>query len=88
MSSLPLSRTHLPLRSRAFYRRVLAELTKAEVPFLVGGAYAFGYYTGIVRHTKEEHHDLDLGTVRWYLVVHNIQSASYTLQGGSAAQFD
>ena len=27
-----------------------------EVPFLVGGAYAFAHYTGIVRHTK----DLDL----------------------------
>src|SRR5437870_12666003 len=56
MSSLPLSRTHLPLRSRAFYRRVLTELTKAKVPFLVGGAFALEYYTGIWRFTK----DLDI----------------------------
>jgi hypothetical protein len=46
------------------------------------------YARGVIRHTGEEHHDLDLGTVRWYLVVHNIQGASYTLQGGGTAQFD
>jgi hypothetical protein len=36
-----------------FYRRVMTTLQKARVPFLVGGAYAFGRYTGIVRHTKD-----------------------------------
>jgi hypothetical protein len=36
-----------------FYRRVMATLLEARVPFLVGGAYAFGRYTGIVRHTKD-----------------------------------
>lgn len=41
---------------RAFYRRVLATLSAAGVPFLVGGAYAYGHYTGLVRHTK----DLDI----------------------------
>ncbi|HEX5504493.1 MAG TPA: hypothetical protein VFW96_17850 [Thermomicrobiales bacterium] len=41
---------------RAFYRRVLATLGAAGVPFLVGGAYAYGHYTGLVRHTK----DLDI----------------------------
>jgi hypothetical protein len=46
------------------------------------------YARGVLRHTNGEHHDLDLGTVRWYLVVHNIQGASYTLQGGGTAQFD
>jgi hypothetical protein len=46
------------------------------------------YARGVFRHTKGEHHDLDLGTIRWHLVVHNInQGASYTL-AGSAAQFD
>jgi hypothetical protein len=39
-----------------FYRQVLSVLQSAREPFLVGGAYALGYYTGIVRHTK----DLDL----------------------------
>ena len=46
------------------------------------------YARGVLRHTNEEHHDLDLGTIRWYLVVHNIQGASYTLSGGATAQFD
>jgi len=39
-----------------FYRDVLELVKAAGVPFLLGGAYAFGYYTGITRHTK----DLDL----------------------------
>jgi hypothetical protein len=39
-----------------FYRHVLELVHTAHVPFLVGGAYALGYYTGITRHTK----DLDL----------------------------
>jgi hypothetical protein len=47
------------------------------------------YARGVLRHTKHEHVDLDLGTIRWHLVVHNIQGASYTLSGGgTAAQFD
>ena len=36
-----------------FYRRVMIGLRGARVPFLVGGAYAFARYTGIVRHTKD-----------------------------------
>jgi len=36
-----------------FYRDALATLQQSGVPFLVGGAYAFAYYTGIVRHTKD-----------------------------------
>jgi hypothetical protein len=36
-----------------FYRDALAAVQRSGVPFLVGGAYAFGYYTGIVRHTKD-----------------------------------
>jgi hypothetical protein len=37
----------------AFYRRTMAVLAQAGIPFLVGGAYAFARYTGIVRHTKD-----------------------------------
>ncbi|HYT88472.1 MAG TPA: hypothetical protein VEL76_07170 [Gemmataceae bacterium] len=37
----------------AFYRRAIQALAAAEVPFLVGGAYALAHYTGIVRHTKD-----------------------------------
>lgn len=38
---------------REVYTRALRALEAAGVPFLVGGAYAFGYYTGIARHTKD-----------------------------------
>lgn len=46
------------------------------------------YARGVLRHTKDEHEDLDLGRVRWYLVVHNVVGASYTLSGKGTAQFD
>ena len=36
-----------------FYRHALAILKDAEVPHLVGGAYAYARYTGIERHTKD-----------------------------------
>jgi hypothetical protein len=36
-----------------FYRDALAILKEADVPHLVGGAYAFARYTGIERHTKD-----------------------------------
>jgi hypothetical protein len=39
--------------ARAFYCRTVKILTDAEIPFLVGGAYALQRYTGIVRHTKD-----------------------------------
>jgi hypothetical protein len=44
---------HLAPETRDFYRRSMATLDAAEVPFLVGGAYAFERYTGIARHTKD-----------------------------------
>lgn len=37
----------------ALYRQALNAIQAAQVPFLVGGAYAFAYYAGIVRHTKD-----------------------------------
>lgn len=36
-----------------YYRWVMRTLNAAGHPYLVGGAYALGYYTGIVRHTKD-----------------------------------
>lgn len=44
--------------TRDFYRATLRILQREKVPVMVGGAYAFACYTGIVRHTK----DLDLFT--------------------------
>jgi len=48
--------THLDDVTLRFYRDVLERMRRSGPPFLVGGAYAFACYTGIVRHTK----DLDL----------------------------
>jgi hypothetical protein len=39
-----------------FYRHVLLSLNEAGVPYMIGGAYAFNCFTGIVRYTK----DLDI----------------------------
>lgn len=39
--------------TRESYRRALVILGQAGLPFLVGGAYAFGCYTGITRDTKD-----------------------------------
>jgi hypothetical protein len=43
-------------RTFRFYRHALQLMEASEIPFLVGGAYAFAEYTSIIRHTK----DLDL----------------------------
>ena len=37
----------------ALYRHSLEVLLASGAPILVGGAYAFGHYTGIERHTKD-----------------------------------
>jgi hypothetical protein len=45
------------------------------------------YARGVLSHTQGEHTPLDLGTIRWNLVVHNVAGQSYTLTG-TQAQFD
>jgi hypothetical protein len=47
------SRNALTPETIAFYREAMQALENAGVPFLVGGAYAFARYTGIVRYTKD-----------------------------------
>jgi hypothetical protein len=47
------STAHLAPETAAFYRSALEVLNRAGIPFLVGGAYALGRYTGIERHTKD-----------------------------------
>lgn len=39
--------------TRRFYLDVLKVLTRSNMPFLAGGAYALGCYTGITRDTKD-----------------------------------
>ena len=53
-----LSPTHSMVEtpSRAFYREAMEVLSRAGVPFLVGGAFAFVHQAGIDRSTK----DLDI----------------------------
>lgn len=43
----------VPPETLAFYRNTMTVLRENDVPFLVGGAYAFAVYTGIARHTKD-----------------------------------
>lgn len=59
-----------------FYTNVLRALTDAGLPFLVGGAYALSYYTGISRHTK----DLDIFICRedYERISETLQKAGYT----------
>lgn len=64
--------------TRAFYERTMRTLNEAEVPYLVGGAYAFGRYTGIERHTK----DLDLFIIESQLdsVVKVLEDAGFVTE--------
>jgi len=41
------------IKERDFYRAAMMALITADIPFLVGGAYAFAQYSGIARHTKD-----------------------------------
>jgi Uncharacterised nucleotidyltransferase len=45
--------TGLDPRIYAFYREALTALQRAQMPFLIGGAYALACHTGVVRHTKD-----------------------------------
>jgi Uncharacterised nucleotidyltransferase len=58
MPSWPSSADGLQARPYRFYCEALRALQKAQVPFLVGGAYALACHIGVVRHTK----DLDIFT--------------------------
>jgi hypothetical protein len=53
---VPSLEDEVPPLTAAFFRRALQLLVDAEVPFLVGGAFAHACFTGIRRSTK----DLDL----------------------------
>src|SRR5689334_4784179 len=53
MEQSTLEQDVIDTESRDFYCAALDVLGQAAVPFLVGGAFAYGYYTGIHRHTKD-----------------------------------
>ena len=56
MAPCPSARNALAPHTYTFYRQSLLALHAAQVPFLIGGAYALEHYTGVTRQTK----DLDL----------------------------
>ncbi len=43
----------LSVEAQAFYRKAIHVLHGANVPFMMGGAYALAQYTGVIRHTKD-----------------------------------
>jgi len=45
--------SELDQAGRTFYQKALEKLFAANIPFLVGGAYALERHTGVVRHTKD-----------------------------------
>src|SRR5256885_15361302 len=45
--------TDLDRASLEFYQHAMRLMQAGNLPFLVGGAYAFAKYTGIERHTKD-----------------------------------
>lgn len=49
----PILHPKLDAATLAAYQKAMTVLQQAEIPFLVGGAYAFACYTGITRHTKD-----------------------------------
>lgn len=45
--------TRLDPQTREFYCRALSLINESGLPFVVGGAYALEWHTGISRHTKD-----------------------------------
>lgn len=56
MAICPSAQKTLAPHTYTFYRQSLLALHAAQVPFLIGGAYALAHYTGVTRQTR----DLDL----------------------------
>src|SRR5690349_35967 len=53
MPSPPVPKEKWEVKTLEFYRAAQALLQKAGIPFLVGGAFALEFYTGIWRATKD-----------------------------------
>jgi len=62
-ATTPVEHDPMDPTAAGFYRRAMAALDEAGVPFLVCGAFALARYTGIHRHTK----DFDVFLRRRYL---------------------
>lgn len=69
------STSALDEQSRDFYRHALNLLDANELPYLVGGAYAFARYTGIERHTKD--FDIFVRRADWPRAAKILEDAGY-----------
>ena len=67
--------TALDEQSRSFYQAALGELDQHNLPYLVGGAYAFARYTGIERHTKD--FDIFIRRSDWERAAKILERAGY-----------
>ncbi|HEY6843898.1 MAG TPA: hypothetical protein VI391_07005 [Thermoanaerobaculia bacterium] len=67
--------TALDEQSRSFYRAALGTLDRNDLPYLVGGAYAFARYTGIERHTKD--FDIFIRRSDWDRAAKILEAAGY-----------
>lgn len=61
-----------------FYRAAIKLLVDATIPFLVGGAYAYGAHTGIIRRTKD--FDIFMMEVDVKLALHLLSRAGYQVE--------
>ena len=64
--------------ARKFYIRALTTLDCNDLPYLVGGAYAFARYTGIERHTKD--FDIFIKRSDWDRACSILDRAGYTTE--------
>src|SRR5262245_11553634 len=53
MAAPPVPKEKWERRTLEFYREAQALMNEAGIPFLVGGAFALEFYTGIWRATKD-----------------------------------
>lgn len=71
-------RSGLEAAAREFYIRTMQALNDAGLPYLVGGAYALGHYTGIERHTKD--FDIFVRRDEYDAIMQVLAQAGYTTE--------
>src|SRR5574340_219390 len=63
---------------REFYRTAITIVQEAGVPLLVGGAFAFEFYTGISRYTKD--FDIFIRAADIEKTLNMLKAAGYTTE--------
>src|SRR3954447_1755573 len=70
--------TDLDRASLEFYQHAMRLMQAGNLPFLVGGAYAFARYTGIERHTKD--FDIFIRRADWPRAEEVLRAAGYATE--------